>query len=607
VLEVAKTYSPEVKEAAKQLYIKGWAIQEISNDTGVEVRTLYNWKDAGTWDLFAPPDTVEQAISRRVNLLAEKDDKTPAEIDELSKLISVFGDFRIKAATAEKLQAEAKIMASGGYIPPEFMGENEKIKTYAPEKKQRGRGRKKTVKNDISSITTEMLDDVRNKLFFPYQEYWYQRKLDPLTRRTRMILKSRQIGATWYFAFEALDDAIRTGDNQLFLSSSRDQAEVFKAYIIAFAMEHFEVELKGQGVITLSNGAELRFLSTNSRTANSYHGHLYCDEVFWMPDFVKLWDMASGMSSHKKWRRTLFSVPSATSHPAYEMWNGNNYNVKLAESKRIKFDITHKNLKGGCLGADKMWRQIVTIEDAEEGGCDLFDIEELRDENSTQAFNNKYLCKWIDDANSVFTLATLLKCMVDTETWTDYHPTNPRPFNNREVAIGYDPSRTTDNASIALLSIPLGASDPWRLLKKDSWRGVNFQWQAARIKEEKEKHNVKHIGIDVSGIGRGVFELVEQFYRRVTPITYSVQTKTELVLKALDLIENGRFKFSAGDKEVTQAFMMITKKVTDNGQITYVANRSNATGHADVAWAIMHAFNYEPLAPKRKSTVAFSD
>jgi hypothetical protein len=93
----------------------------------------------------------------------------------------------------------------------------------------------------------------------------------------------------------------------------------------------------------------------------------------------------------------------------------------------------------------------------------------------------------------------------------------------------------------------------------------------------------------------------------VTPITYSVQTKTELVLKALDLIENGRFKFSAGDKEVAQAFMMITQKVTDSGQITYVANRSNASGHADVAWAIMHAFNYEPLAPRRGTTVAFSD
>jgi len=599
---VAKTYSSEVKEAAKQLYIKGWAIQEISKDTGVEARTLYNWRDAGTWDLFAPPDTVEQAVARRINILVERENKTTLEVDELARLMTSFGDLRINLSKADKLQAEAKLLSSGGYIPREFEEGEGKVKTQAPSKKSR----KKKIKNDISGITIEMLDDVRKKLFFPYQEFWYQRKLDPKTRRTRMLLKSRQIGATWYFAFEALDDAIRTGDNQLFLSSSRDQAEVFKAYIIAFAAEHFEIELKGQGCIVLSNGAELRFLSTNSRTANSYHGHLYCDEIFWMPDFERLWHMASGMSSHKKWRRTLFSVPSATSHPAYNMWNGNDYNAKLAESKRVEFDVSHKNLKGGWIGPDRVWRQIVTIEDAEEGGCDLFDIEELRTENSVPAFDNKYMCKWIDDANSVFTLATLLKCMVDSESWKDYHKDAALPFGNRPVSMGYDPSRTRDNASLAVLSIPLG-TQPWRLLKKDSFKGVNFQWQANRIKEEKEKHNVKHIGIDVTGIGLGVFELVEQFYSRATPITYSIQTKTELVLKALDLIENGRFQYSAGDKEVTQAFMMITEKVTNSGQITYSANRTDATGHADIAWAIMHAFNYEPLAPRKKTTVAFSD
>lgn len=602
-------YSPELKDTAKTLYIKGWTVQEIAKELGVTERTVYNWRDAGAWELFSPPDTVEQGISRRINVLAERENKTPAEVTELATLMTSFGDLRINIAKADKLQAEAKLLANGQFIPPEFydVANTDEKGGAAANKPNKKRSRKKTVKNDISGITEDMLDDVIEKLFFTYQQHWYERKNDPLTRRTRMLLKSRQIGATWYFAFEALDDAIRTGDNQLFLSSSRDQAEVFKAYIISFAMEHFEVELKGQGVIILSNGAELRFLSTNSRTANSYHGHLYCDEVFWMPDFKKLWHMASGMSSHKKWRRTLFSVPSATSHPAYDMWNGNEFNAKLAESKRIVFDISHPALKGGWLGPDKIWRQIVTVVDAEEQGCDLFDIEELKLENSQADFDNKYMCKWIDDANSVFSLAKLMKCMVDTDSWKDYYPDAQRPFGNRPVSLGYDPSRTRDNASLALVSIPLSPTDKWRLLKKDTYHGVNFQYQANRIKDETKRFDIKHVGIDVTGIGMGVFELVEQFYRRATPITYSVQMKTELVLKALDIIENGRFQYSAGDKEVTQAFMMITQTTTPNGQITYSANRSNATGHADVAWSIMHAFIYEPLAPRKRTSVSFSD
>ena len=596
-------YSAEIKETAKKLFIKGWSITEISAQTGVNERTLYNWRDADEWEAYAAPDTVEQAITRRINALIEIDNKTESQQRELDSLVANFGNLRINIAQAQKLQAEAVAISKGNYIPPEFRDSAPTEDELKQEKKTRRKRREKKVKNDISGITEEMLDEVREKLFFDYQQEWYERKLDPLTRRTRMLLKSRQIGATWYFAFEAFDDAVRTGDNQLFLSSSRDQAEVFKAYIIAFAMEHFGVELKGQPAITLSNGAELRFLSTNSRTANSYHGHLYCDEIFWMPDFKKLWHMASGMATQTKYRRTLFSVPSATSHPAFEMWNGNDFNAKLAESKRVDFDISHKTLRHGALGPDKIWRQIVNIEDAQEKGCDLFDIEQLKLENSQADFDNKYMCKWIDDANSVFSLAKLMKCMVDTDTWADYNPDAERPLGNRPVAVGYDPSRTRDNASLALCSIPLDERDKWRLIKKDSYHGANFQYQANRIKDETHRFAVKHIGIDITGIGYGVFELVEKFYPRATPITYSVQTKTELVMKALDVIESGRFQYSAGDKEVTQAFMMITQSVTGSGQITYGANRSNATGHADVAWAIMHAFMYEPIAPRRKSSM----
>ncbi|MGK7630792.1 terminase large subunit domain-containing protein, partial [Salmonella enterica] len=39
----------------------------------------------------------------------------------------------------------------------------------------------------------------------------------------RNILKSRQIGATWYFAFEAFENAVMTGDPQIFLSASKVQ------------------------------------------------------------------------------------------------------------------------------------------------------------------------------------------------------------------------------------------------------------------------------------------------------------------------------------------------------------------------------------------------
>lgn len=608
-------YSPELKTLAKARYIKGYTVGEISKELKITERTLYNWRDADEWQQFAAPDTVEQAIARRVNALIEKENKTAGELAEFESLVSQLGNLQINIAQASKLQAEAVAIANGTYIPPEFLqgsqnGESlekdggNKQATQGAKKKRK---KSKTKKNDLSHVTPEILDEIREKIFFDYQKLWYEKKNDPETRRNRFILKSRQIGATYYFAFEALDDAIRTGDNQIFLSASRDQAEVFKAYIVAFAAEHFDVELKGQGCIKLSNGAELRFLSTNSATAQSYHGHLYLDEVFWIPGFKKLWKVASGMAAHKKWRRTLFSTPSAMSHEAYPKWSGDEYNKGKAENKKQEFDLSHKTLSKGFKGADRIWRHMVTVKDAEAQGCNLFDIEELQDEYNKDDFNNLFLCKFIDDAKSVFSLNKLIASMVDPDTRTDYNPDAARPFGNRPVAIGFDPSRTRDNSSIVVLSIPLKPGEKWRLLKRETHKGVNFKFQANRIKDLVDTHNVQHIGIDVTGIGLGVFELVQEFYPRASPITYSVQTKTALVVKAIDVIENDLFEYNIGDKEVTQAFLMITKTTTpSNNQITYSATRSNTAGHADVAWATMHAFNYEDIAPRRATGVAFS-
>lgn len=67
-----------------------------------------------------------------------------------------------------------------------------------------------------------------------------------------MILKSRQIGATWYFAQEALLRALETEvthpwqRHQIFLSASRRHAYQFKN-TIQKAAQAVDVDLKGGG------------------------------------------------------------------------------------------------------------------------------------------------------------------------------------------------------------------------------------------------------------------------------------------------------------------------------------------------------------------------
>ena len=78
--------------------------------------------------------------------------------------------------------------------------------------------------------------------------------------------------------------------------------------------------------------------------------------------------------------------------------------------------------------------------------------------------------------------------------------------------------------------------------------------------------------------------------------------KTRLVLKAMDVINKGRLEFDAGWTEFAASFMAIKKTTTASGrQLTFEAGRSEATSHADLAWACMHALSNEPLEGRSAS------
>lgn len=539
-----------------------------------------------------------EMIERQLTDLINKIDKTDVDYLGIDRLSSAL--LKVQRSIAV---SEAKMAQPGKKSLASIKGIDLQELDDKAEKQSRTDKKPRRKANDISHVSPEMLDEIRDGMLYEYQKLWYSNK----RRRNRFILKSRQIGATFYFAWEALDDAIRTGDNQLFISASRDQSEIFKQYIVAFAQKHFEVELKGKFCITLSNGAELRFLATNSSTAQSYHGHLYIDEVFWIPKFKTLKKVADGMAAHKKWRKTYFSTPSAMSHDAYEIWSG----AEFARNNKISdfaIDTTHDALIAGLLGPDNIWRNMITVEDAEAQGCDLFDIAELRLDYSANDFANLFMCKFIDDSQSVFSLQKLMNCVIEADDWHDYKPNIERPFVDHHVAFGFDPSRYRDNASLAILDIPSHYNRPFRVLSLHSYHGQNVQLQAGNIKDLVDRHNVRHFGIDTTGIGSGIFDLVQDFYPRATPIHYSTQMKNSLVVKALDLIENGRFKYLASQHEITRAFMMINQTTTSTGQVVYASSRSPNAGHADIAWAIMHAMIAEDINVNRKATkVTFSN
>lgn len=562
----------DVRRQAKFLYWMGWRVCDIAEATGEKEKTLHSWKSRDEWDRADNVERIGGALEARLIMLIMKPEKTGGEFKEIDLL-------------HRQLERQARIQRyrEGGSevdLNPAIARRN-----AGPKKKPR--------KNEFSEDQVTLLVDAFLEQCFGYQRDWYRAR----DQRTRAILKSRQIGATFYFAREALIDALTTGRNQIFLSASKSQADIFRRYMQAFVREVLDVDLTGNPIV-LANGAELYFLGTNARTAQGYHGNFYFDEFFWTHRFDDLNKVASGMAMHKKWRKTYFSTPSSMAHEAYDFWTGERFNKGKPANERHELDVTHAALQRGAACDDRIWRHIVTILDAQEGGCDLFDIDELRREYSPDAFANLLMCEFVDDSASIFPLEMIQPCMVDSwEVWGgEYKPFAKRPYGDRAVWIGYDPAENGDSAGLVVVAPPAEEGGVFRVLEKHQFRGMDFAAQARFIKQICERYWVTYIGIDTTGMGTGVAQLVKQFFPGLTTFRYSPDVKRDLVLKAYDVIKNERLQFDAGWSDMAQSLMAIQKTMTASGrQMTYTAGRTKDTGHADLAWALFHVLHNEPL------------
>ncbi|MGP3160564.1 terminase large subunit domain-containing protein [Serratia nevei] len=583
-------YSDELIGVARSLYLRHWTPKEIANELNLpNARIIYYWATKWSWADMLSHESIEETINRRIQVLTHRDGKTELEHKELDSLIAHHCKLRIQQAKhAEKLAAAAS-QGNGDYSAAGDSGQNG------------GKKKRKYRKNDISTLTQEDFDAFADEHLFGYQKHL---RLN-ITQQIRNILKSRQIGATWYFAFEALENAVMTGDPQIFLSASRPQAEVFRSYIVNIAEQYFGVTLTGNP-IRLSNGAELRFLSTNSNTAQSYSGHLYVDEYFWIQNFARLNEVASAMATHDRWRTTYFSTPSSKTHQAYPFWTGEDWKRGDAKRKKVEFPTFKELRDGGRLCPDEQWRYVITMEDAIAGGFNLASIDKLRNKYNRDTFNMLYMCVFVDSGDSVFRFNELERCGVEVSLWQDHDPTAARPFGNREVWAGFDPARSGDTSTFVIIAPPLYEGERFRVLATFYWQGMNWKHQANQIKALFERYNMTHIGIDITGIGSGVFEMVQGFaMRQAVAIHYGLESKTRLVLKMVDVVESQRIEWDSEQKEIPASFLAIRRTSTTKGNsMTFVADRTQETGHADVFFAIAHAVDNEPLnfENQRKST-----
>ncbi|HFC8820862.1 TPA: terminase family protein [Neisseria cinerea] len=585
--EMAVNSNIDPRLMARELFWQGWRISDIARHLGLNPAAVYSWKSRENWEGGSPLSRVAASAEMRLHVLIGQPKKSDADYKEMRQLFALVSGGRKADARQPDLNETAAVSSDG--MPWDVPT----IDKPPRERKERERAPKaeKPVPNSFTAEQVLRLQEIFREQMFDYQRVWLNQKV-----RFRNLLKSRQIGATFFFAREAFIDALTTGKNKVFLSASKAQAFQFKQYMVDMA-QMVGVELKGAD-IRLANGAVLYFLGTNSRTAQGRHGDLYVDEYFWIPDFKELTRLAKPMASQKQYRITYFSTPSAVSHPAYGFWTGEQFNEGRDKSEHIRLDVSHAALSGGRACEDGQWRQIVTLDDAERMGCTLFDRNQLLLENSPAEFRQLFMCEFVEGGDNVFDFSALQKCAVDSwEAWSDfYKPFAARPVGDLPVWIGYDPADSGDAAAFVAVVPPRFAGDKFRIVERQMLRGDDFQSQAEFIRKAFERYNVRKVVIDKTGLGAAVFQLVQGFFPPVVGVNYSMQEKYLMVNKMHALMREGRVEWELDWKDFTAAFLSIRTEVTGSGRaVTYVSGRTKEMSHADVAWAALQVFYQEPL------------
>lgn len=605
--QISRQVGRALRREARSLFWRGWQLTQISEEVGVNYNTLASWCRRDGWDDAACVAVIDDRIEVKVAALLDKEPFTEGDMKRVDFL-------------TRQLERTARIRK---YDETGREGDlNPKIANRNDDKAKAKRADKR--KNFLTLEQWQALLDDFHDRNFEYQELWW----DQREQRTRKIRKSRQVGATWYFAREALAkiaEAVLNGEqprNQIFLSASERQALKFRREITGWVRRVTGVELKGKIVLLDFHGqypedddseekpvtldqVGFYFLSTNSATAQGESGDFYFDEYAWVHGFGELNRVASGMATQKIYKKTYFSTPSTKTHESYAFWSGEEWNRGRAKGDQKPFDVSLRNLRKGAIMPDGSWQHILTIHDAVAMGlAKLVDVDELRREYAEDAFRNLFECEDVDDSESSFPFARIAPARVDTFfKWRDFKPAlldipGGRPFGDKPVWVGYDPNKQgRDDAALMVVAPPdnLGTGK-FRVLDKYRLNGLDFAGQADFIKRIAGIYNVVDISIDTTGHGKAVWELVSHWFPRARKIDYSVATKTALVIKGQNIFRTQRIEFDTGWSDLMAALIAIRPALTGSQRgVTYTAKRNGEIGHADMAWALLHALSNEPL------------
>ena len=213
------------KQHGRILFAMGMTVTEIAKQLQENRSTVESWKQRDGWEKADLFDDVTLGLKVRYLSLTFMENKSNANYKEMDFIGVQFERWaRIERYRAGGNQA---------VLNPKLENRNDKPK-------------KRKLKNEINQDEIVLLEQAFQEVLFLYQQEWMQAIADS---RIFILLKSRQIGATYIIALWAFIDLLKTGKNKIFMSASKAQAYQFIEYIKAFCLEVIGLELTGDPIV----------------------------------------------------------------------------------------------------------------------------------------------------------------------------------------------------------------------------------------------------------------------------------------------------------------------------------------------------------------------
>ena len=214
-------------------------------------------------------------------------------------------------------------------------------------------------------------------------------------------------------------------------------------------------------------------------------------------------------------------------------------------------------------------------------------IEAARQSLPHDIFRQEYLAEFVDSSNEVFV-------GVDRVSTVQMFDRNRKI----DVFIGID-TGIADDMSVLTIMTPTG-----RVIWVEAINRENISTIAEVFKNVLVDFNVVGGYIEVNGVGRGMYDLIQPYFRKIKPFNTTQDNKTEMVRKLIQDIETQTIELPTRDllPALHKEFTTYIYKMSPTGKLTFT---HEAGAHDDYVDSLMLA-NYSRTQFMERSPIRIS-